>query len=108
MRVRRIRQHVGEFFRRDWLEGFVTAFGIIVLALALFATFVTIYALVHLNDTQSFNGATKGWMQGASGVLVAFFGILAAMCWAAAWGLVGKRAIRSVGASIRARRGSSG
>ena len=51
MRVRRIRQHIREFFQRDWLEGFVAAFGVVVLAVGLFCAFVVVYLIVSFNSS---------------------------------------------------------
>src|SRR6266487_1870540 len=98
MRVRRMRQHIGEFFRRDWLEGFVTGFGVIVFAVAVFSTFVTVYAIVHFGDSGGSFKATSSWLKGASGGFIAIFGLLAAMCYVAAWPLVGRRVARGLGA----------
>ena len=103
MRYRRVRQHISEFFRRDYLEGTVVVFGVLVFALAVFSTFVTVYAIVHFGDSGGTFKATTSWLKGASGGITAIFGVLAAMCWIAAWGLVGKRVYRS----LRTRRGTS-
>jgi hypothetical protein len=104
MRYRRVRQHVREFFTRDWLEATVAVFGVIVFALAVFATFVTVYAIVHFGDSGGALGGTNSWLKGLSGSFIALFGVLAAMCYVGAWALVGKRVARSIGASRRARR----
>ena len=104
MPYRRIRQHVGEFFRRDYLEMVIVVFGVLVFALAVFSTFVMIYAIVHFGDGGDTFKATSSWLKGASGGAIALFGILAGMCYIAAWALVGKRVARGLGARIRTRR----
>ena len=92
----RVRQRIGEFFRRDYLEGTIVVFGVIVLALAVFATFITVDTLVHFGDSAGTFQATTSWLKGASAALIVFFGLLAAMCWVGAWALVGKRVYRSI------------
>ena len=96
MRYRRVRQHISEFFRRDYLEGTIVVFGVIVFALAVFSTFVTVYTIMHFGDSGGTFKASTSWLKGASGGLIALFGVLAAMCYIAAWGLVGKRVYRSL------------
>ena len=103
MRYRRVRQHIGEFFRRDYLEGTVIVFGVIVFALAVLSTFLTVYTIAHFGDRSGTFQANTSWLKGASAGLIVLFGLLAGMCWIAAWGLVGKRLYRS----IRARRGTN-
>jgi hypothetical protein len=96
MRGWRVRQRIGEFFRRDYLEGTIVVFGVIVLALAVFSSFLTVYTILHYSDRSGTFQANTSWLKGTSAALIVFFGLLAGMCWIAAWGLVGKRVYRSL------------
>jgi hypothetical protein len=96
MRYRRVRQHVQEFFRRDYLEGTIIAFGVVIFGLAVFATYVTVYAIVHFGDGGGTFKGTTSWLKGVSGTAIAFFSIIALMSYIAAWALVGRRIYRSV------------
>jgi hypothetical protein len=99
-----MRQHVGEFFRRDYLEMAIVVFGVLVFAMAVFSTYVLVYSILSFGDSAGTFKASTSWLKGASGGAIALFGIVAGMCYIAAWALVGKRVARSVGSAIRARR----
>ncbi|MFN2545710.1 MAG: hypothetical protein ABR600_14230 [Actinomycetota bacterium] len=96
MRVRRIRQHIQEFFRRDWLEGSLAAFGVIVFAVGVFCTFVVIYLIVSFNDDRFFSQAGPTFRKGVTIIGMLLFGCIAGVSLIGSWGLVGKRIARAV------------
>jgi hypothetical protein len=96
MRIRRVRQHIQEFFRRDWLEGSLAVFGVLVFALAVFCVFVVVYLIVSFNDSRFFSQAGPTFRKGISIVGIFIFGCLAGVSLIGSWGLVGKRIARSI------------
>ena len=96
MRVRRIRQHIREFFQRDWLEGFVTAFGVLVLVVGLFCAFVVVYLIVSFNSSSLFSEASQTFRKGLQVFGILLFGAIGGMAFIGSWGLVGKRIARGL------------
>ena len=96
MRYHAVRRRIGEFFRRDYLEGTIIVFGVLMLALCVFATFVTVYAIMHFGDSDPGFKATTSWLKGTSAGAIVFFAIIAAGSGIAGWALAGKRAYRSL------------
>jgi hypothetical protein len=95
-RMRRVRQRIGEFFQRDWLEGSLAIFGVIVFAVGVFCAFVVVYLIVTFNDDRFFSQLGPTFRKGISIVGMLMFGCLAGVALIGSWGLVGKRIARGL------------
>ena len=96
MGIRRIRQHIREFFQRDWLEGSLVVFGVVVFLLFIFSTFMVVYLIASWGDSRFFSQAGPTMRKTLSILGIGIFGTLAGICAIGAWGLVGKRIARGV------------
>jgi len=96
LRIRRLRQHVSEFFRRDWLEAWVAAFGVLAFAIAVFCAFVVVYLIVSFNSSSLFSQASPTFRRGLQVIGIILFGLIAGMAFIGSWGMVGKRIARGL------------
>jgi hypothetical protein len=96
MRVRRIKQHISEFFRRDWLEGSLTVFGVVVFAVGVACLLIVIYLVATYNNYKFFSQVGPSFSKGLSVVGIVIFGCLAGVSLIGSWGLVGKRIAKAV------------
>ena len=96
MRIRRIRQHIREFFARDWLEGSLAVFGVFVFAVGILCLLIVVYLIGTFNDYKFFSQVGPTFSKGLSVVGIVIFGCLAGVAFIGSWGLVGKRIARAV------------
>jgi hypothetical protein len=104
----RFRRRVGEVFRRDWLEIFLTSLGVLFLAMFALCVWALVVLAVHWNDTTSGLPIGRGMFETSKGAGLAVFSVGAVVTFAVGWALAGSPVRSRLRAMRRARRGPGG
>jgi hypothetical protein len=100
----KFRRRVGEVFRRDWLEIFLTALGVLFLALGALCVWALVVLAVHWNESTSGLPIGRGMFQTSKGAGLAVFSVGAVVTFAVGWSLAGSPIRRRLRDVLRGRR----
>ncbi len=97
-------RRVGEVFRRDWLEIFLTSLGVLFLALCALCVWALVVLAVHWSDTTSGLPIGRGMFETSKGTGLAVFSVGAVVTFSVGWSLAGSPIRRRLRALLHGRR----
>ncbi len=98
---RRMRQAMAG---RDWLEGTLTALGVVFFVIAALCAYATVVLILHFRDGEAGFPAGQGFVKGIKGVGLGLFPVFGLVTFLVGWALAGDRLLGRLRRVMRRRR----